>query len=98
MNEADTRAELIDPQLKLAGWGEVAESRVGSEENIDEVLPSILEEVSTSESVQDSIISPISEDVSSTTTSIQLRFIACSPSPEYWPASILLSPLPHLLS
>ena len=23
MNEADTRAELIDPQLRAAGWGEV---------------------------------------------------------------------------
>ena len=35
MNEADTRAELIDPQLKLAGWGEVAESRVQREYNIN---------------------------------------------------------------
>ena len=31
MNEADTRAELIDPQLISAGWGEVAESRVQRE-------------------------------------------------------------------
>ena len=31
MNEAETRAELIDPALKLAGWGEVAESRVRRE-------------------------------------------------------------------
>ena len=31
MNEADTRAELIDPLLKLAGWGEVAESRIQRE-------------------------------------------------------------------
>jgi len=23
MNEADTRAELIDPKLKVAGWGTV---------------------------------------------------------------------------
>ena len=35
MNEADTRAELIDPQLKRAGWGEVAESRVQREYNIN---------------------------------------------------------------
>jgi type I restriction enzyme R subunit len=35
MNEADTRAELIDPQLKLAGWGEIAESRVQREYNIN---------------------------------------------------------------
>ncbi len=28
MNEAETRAELIDPLLKLAGWGEVEGSRV----------------------------------------------------------------------
>ena len=31
MNEADTRAELIDPQLKQAGWGDVAESRIQRE-------------------------------------------------------------------
>ena len=35
MNEADTRAELIDPQLKLAGWGDVSESRVQREYNIN---------------------------------------------------------------
>ena len=35
MNEADTRAELIDPQLKLAGWGVIAESRVQREYNIN---------------------------------------------------------------
>jgi len=35
MNEADTRAELIDPQLKLAGWGYIAESRVQREYNIN---------------------------------------------------------------
>ena len=28
MNEAETRAELIDPALKAAGWGVVAGSRV----------------------------------------------------------------------
>lgn len=35
MNEADTRAELIDPQLKQAGWGVVAESRIQREYNIN---------------------------------------------------------------
>ena len=35
MNEADTRAELIDPHLKLAGWGDIAESRVQREYNIN---------------------------------------------------------------
>jgi type I restriction enzyme R subunit len=32
MNEAETRAELIDPALKVAGWGVVAASRVRREE------------------------------------------------------------------
>lgn len=31
MNEAETRAELIDPALKDAGWGEVLGSRVRRE-------------------------------------------------------------------
>ena len=31
MNEADTRAKLIDPQLKAAGWGEVAGSLIKRE-------------------------------------------------------------------
>jgi type I restriction enzyme R subunit len=35
VNEADTRAELIDPKLKDAGWGDVAESRVQREYNIN---------------------------------------------------------------
>lgn len=35
MNEADTRAELIDPLLKLAGWGDVPESRIQREYNIN---------------------------------------------------------------
>ena len=28
MNEAETRAELIDPQLKEAGWGVIENSRI----------------------------------------------------------------------
>jgi type I site-specific restriction endonuclease len=32
MNEAETRAELIDPALKAAGWGVVEASRVRREE------------------------------------------------------------------
>lgn len=35
MNEADTRAEIIDPKLKQAGWGISAESRVQREYNIN---------------------------------------------------------------
>jgi len=31
VNEAETRAELIDPALRAAGWGVVADSRVGRE-------------------------------------------------------------------
>jgi len=31
MNEAETRAELVDPALRAAGWGERAESRVRRE-------------------------------------------------------------------
>lgn len=31
MNEAETRAELIDPALKLAGWGVVEASRIRRE-------------------------------------------------------------------
>ena len=35
MNEADTRAELIDPQLKMAGWGEIEGSRIQREYSIN---------------------------------------------------------------
>ncbi len=31
MNEAETRAEHIDPALKVAGWGVVEESRIRRE-------------------------------------------------------------------
>lgn len=31
MNEAETRAELIDPALKEAGWGVVETSRIRRE-------------------------------------------------------------------
>ena len=34
MNEAETRAELIDPQLKACGWGVVEGSRILREYNI----------------------------------------------------------------
>ena len=30
MNEAETRAELIDPKLKACGWGVVEGSKIGS--------------------------------------------------------------------
>ena len=36
MNEAETRAELIDPALKAAGWGETPGSRVRREEVISQ--------------------------------------------------------------
>jgi type I restriction enzyme R subunit len=34
MNEAETRAELIDPKLKACGWGVVEGSRIQREYNI----------------------------------------------------------------
>jgi type I site-specific restriction endonuclease len=34
MNEAETRAELIDPKLKACGWGIVEGSKVLREYNI----------------------------------------------------------------
>lgn len=41
MNEAETRAEYVDPKLKAAGWGEVEDSRVLREHHITEgkILP-----------------------------------------------------------
>ncbi|MET4732096.1 type I restriction enzyme R subunit [Thalassospira sp. MBR-102] len=35
MNEAETRAELIDPALKSSGWGDVENSRIGREFTIN---------------------------------------------------------------
>lgn len=34
MNEADTRAELIDPKLKACGWGVVEDSKILRERNV----------------------------------------------------------------
>lgn len=34
MNEAETRAEYIDPKLKASGWGEVDGSKVLRERNV----------------------------------------------------------------
>ena len=34
MNEADTRAELIEPQLKQSGWGTTEDSRILREYHI----------------------------------------------------------------
>ena len=34
MNESETRAELIDPQLTKAGWGIVEDSKVLRERNV----------------------------------------------------------------
>jgi type I restriction enzyme, R subunit len=31
MNEAETHAELIDPALKAAGWGQIEHSRIRRE-------------------------------------------------------------------
>ena len=34
MNEAETRAELIDPKLKACGWGVIKDSRIFREHPI----------------------------------------------------------------
>ena len=34
MNEAETRAELIDPKLKAAGWGVIEGSKILHESNV----------------------------------------------------------------
>jgi len=39
MNEAETRAEHIDPALQAAGWGVVEESRIRREYPITLLLP-----------------------------------------------------------
>ena len=36
MNEAETRAEYIDPKLKASGWGEVERSKILREFRITE--------------------------------------------------------------
>ena len=36
MNEAETRAEYIDPKLKASGWGEIEGSKVLREHRITE--------------------------------------------------------------
>lgn len=38
MNEAETRAELIDPKLKESGWGVVEDASVLSKLRIDRYL------------------------------------------------------------
>ena len=35
MNEAETRAKLIDPALRATGWGIVEESRICKPNNLD---------------------------------------------------------------
>jgi type I site-specific restriction endonuclease len=39
MNEAETRAEHIDPALKAAGWGVVDGSRIRREKSAYEITP-----------------------------------------------------------
>jgi len=34
MNESETRAEYIDPKLKMSGWGEVENSKVLRERDV----------------------------------------------------------------
>ena len=48
MNEADTRAELIDPQLKAAGWVTGGDVLIQREYNINagEIKAGVLEQVS----------------------------------------------------
>ena len=38
MNEAETRAELIDPKLKESGWGVVEDAKVLRELHMDRYL------------------------------------------------------------
>jgi len=39
MNEAEIRAEYIDPKLKQAGWGKVEESKVLRELSVQGLTP-----------------------------------------------------------
>ena len=45
MNEAETRAEYIDPALKAGGWGVVAVGRIRHLETICEQKLALLEEL-----------------------------------------------------
>ncbi|WP_428087936.1 EcoAI/FtnUII family type I restriction enzme subunit R [Candidatus Thioglobus sp.] len=43
MNEAETRAELIDPQLTKAGWGVVEDSKILRERNVCKITHGIIQ-------------------------------------------------------
>ena len=40
MNEAETRADLIDPKLKAAGWGVIEGSKILRERNVCKITDS----------------------------------------------------------
>jgi type I site-specific restriction endonuclease len=43
MNEAETRAEYIDPKLKASGWGEMERSKILRElQDNEKTIPTIL--------------------------------------------------------
>jgi len=41
MNEAETRAEYVDPKLKEAGWGEIEGSKILREFRISKIILSL---------------------------------------------------------
>jgi type I site-specific restriction endonuclease len=41
MNEAETRAELIDPKLRANGWGVVEDSKILRERNVCKITYSL---------------------------------------------------------
>jgi type I restriction enzyme R subunit len=43
MNEAETRAELIDPKLHESGWGVVEGTKVSREEKVKKVIERVWE-------------------------------------------------------